>query len=384
CGGDRWTAYRRARLVRPHARPRRSAVGGRACRSDRRGGGLLRAAARHLHRFVAAYRSALQRARGPGRARRHCARCQRDGRGRGLAGARPCRRVGCAVAGSVDLPGGPNRGRGARCGDRLAYRTRRLRSASGLLRGRLAAAAASSCPADPRHWRINATMPDWSRQDRLGVDMTEVRRRGRGEQADRSAGGECSRPGSVVDTARRRKLLRLGVLVLIGALVAGAVALVRQAAAPAWPPRDWSMAVCDVGQGDALLLHTGPASAIAVDTGPEPDREDACLRRFGITDLPLVVLTHFHEDHIGGLTGLLAGRKVAAIETTLIDNPAAGARRVREEAAAAGVPVRRVQPFERGTLGRVTWHALWPDPDELPAVVPTGNGGSEEPIGGHG
>ncbi|HZP51117.1 MBL fold metallo-hydrolase, partial [Actinocrinis sp.] len=101
----------------------------------------------------------------------------------------------------------------------------------------------------------------------------------------------------MVDTARRRKLLRLGVLVLIGALVAGAVALVRQAAAPAWPPRDWSMAVCDVGQGDALLLHTGPASAIAVDTGPEPAREDACLRRFGITNLPLVILTHFHEDH---------------------------------------------------------------------------------------
>ncbi|HZU58653.1 MAG TPA: MBL fold metallo-hydrolase [Actinocrinis sp.] len=177
----------------------------------------------------------------------------------------------------------------------------------------------------------------------------------------------------------------MGGLVLIGALVAGAVALVRQAAAPAWPPRDWSMAVCDVGQGDALLLHTGPASAIAVDTGPEPAREDACLRRFGVTNLPLVILTHFHEDHIGGLTGLLAGRKVAAIETTLVDDPAAGARRVREEAAAAGVPVRRIQPFEHGTLGRVSWHALWPDPDELSAVEPPDGGSdSEEPTTGHG
>jgi competence protein ComEC len=175
------------------------------------------------------------------------------------------------------------------------------------------------------------------------------------------------------------------VLALIGALVAGAVAVVRQAAAPAWPPQDWSMAACDVGQGDALLLHTGPSSAIAVDTGPDPGREDACLRRFGITDLPLVILTHFHEDHIGGLTGLLTGRKVTAIETTLVDDPAAGARRVRAQAAAAGVPVRRMQPFERGALGRVTWHALWPDPEELAAVVPSGDGdNSEEPIGGGG
>ena len=213
--------------------------------------------------------------------------------------------------------------------------------------------------------------------------MTGIRRRGRDEQADRSAGGECSRPRSA-DTARRRTWLRLGVLAVIGALVAGAVALMRQAAAPAWPPQDWAMAVCDVGQGDALLLHTGPSSAIAVDTGPEPAREDACLRRFAITNLPLVILTHFHEDHIGGLTGLLPGRKVGAIETTIIDDPPAGARRVREEAAAADVPVRRVLPFERGSLGRVSWHALWPDPDELPAVVGTPNDRDtrEEPMSG--
>ncbi len=215
--------------------------------------------------------------------------------------------------------------------------------------------------------------------------MTEIRRRGRGGQADRSAGGECSRPGSV-DAARRSGWIRLGALVLIGALVAGVVALVRQATAPAWPPSDWSLVACDVGQGDALLLRTGPTSAIAVDTGPEPDWEDACLRRFAITELPLVVLTHFHEDHIGGLTGLLAGRTVGAIETTILDDPPFGARRVREEAAAARVPVRRVQPFERGRIGRVAWHALWPDPVELPFIVgpPSSSGNRDGPMNGHG
>jgi competence protein ComEC len=177
----------------------------------------------------------------------------------------------------------------------------------------------------------------------------------------RTAGGEPSSTASAARHPRRRARILIIALVACGVLLAGVVALIRQTAAPDWPPGDWAAAACDIGQGDALLLRTGPTSAIAVDTGPDPGLEDACLRRFHITDLPLVVLTHFHEDHIGGLTGLMRGRRVAAIETTTLDDPPAGAARVRTEAAAAGVPVRRVVPSEHGSIGPVAWHVLWPD-----------------------
>lgn len=177
----------------------------------------------------------------------------------------------------------------------------------------------------------------------------------------RTAGGEPSSTASAARHPRRRARILIIALAACGVLLAGVVALIRQTAAPDWPPDDWAMAACDIGQGDGLLLRTGTTSAIAVDTGPDPGLEDACLRRFHITDLPLVVLTHFHEDHIGGLTGLLKGRKVAAIETTTLNDPPAGAVRVRREAAAAGVPVRRVAPSERESVGPVAWHVLWPD-----------------------
>jgi len=177
----------------------------------------------------------------------------------------------------------------------------------------------------------------------------------------RTAGGEPSPTATAARHPRRRARILIIALVACGALLAGVVALIRQTAAPDWPPGDWAMAACDIGQGDALLLHTGPTSAIAVDTGPDPGLEDACLRRFHVTDLSLVVLTHFHEDHIGGLTGLMQGRKVAAIETTTLDDPPAGAARVKREAAEAGIPVRRVVPSEHESIGPVAWRVLWPD-----------------------
>jgi competence protein ComEC len=41
--------------------------------------------------------------------------------------------------------------------------------------------------------------------------------------------------------------------------------------------------------------------------------EDKCLRALGITEISLLVISHFHADHVGGLTGLLNGRRVGKV-----------------------------------------------------------------------
>ncbi|MEU9240519.1 ComEC/Rec2 family competence protein [Streptomyces sp. NPDC048385] len=166
-----------------------------------------------------------------------------------------------------------------------------------------------------------------------------------------------------------RRLLRhpwwcgvLGMLLVL--LVVRPVPLTR--VLTGWPPPGWRLAMCDVGQGDATVLAAGAGTAVVVDAGPDPALVDHCLRELGITRIPLVVLTHFHADHVAGLPGVLRGREVAQIETSGFEEPADQAEFVRREAAEHRVPLTRAVAGERRRTGPLDWRVLWPPPDPAP------------------
>ncbi|WQB74331.1 ComEC/Rec2 family competence protein [Prescottella equi] len=129
---------------------------------------------------------------------------------------------------------------------------------------------------------------------------------------------------------------------------------------PGWPASGWALVACDVGQGDGLVLSAGGRRAVVVDAGPEPGPMDRCLRRLGIDEIPLLVVTHLHADHYGGLDAVLHGRSVGAVAIGPASLPEGGFRFVSAAASRADVPLVRLAAGRQLTVGAVRITVLGP------------------------
>ncbi|TDQ52078.1 ComEC/Rec2 family competence protein [Actinorugispora endophytica] len=158
------------------------------------------------------------------------------------------------------------------------------------------------------------------------------------------------------------------------AAVSGAVAgtvLVVSCVAPGWPPGDWAVVACDVGQGDALVLSAGPGRAVVVDAGIDPRAVDLCLDDLGVREVVLLVLTHHDSDHAGGAPGVLRGRGVGAV----LVPPGFDAPETLEALADAGAVPDTATAGRRYAVGPWRLSVLWPrrgfagDPNEGSVVL---------------
>ncbi|MFJ8582407.1 ComEC/Rec2 family competence protein [Micromonospora sp. NPDC093277] len=140
--------------------------------------------------------------------------------------------------------------------------------------------------------------------------------------------------------AARRQLLRRLVAVCTAAVVLGALPV--RLLASGWPPPGWVIVACSVGQGDAVVLPVAGGRAVVVDAGPDPAGVDGCLRRLGVREVSLLVVSHFHADHVGGIAGVFRGRRVADVVTPQLAEPSFGASQVRVAAQAGAARLRAV------------------------------------------
>ena len=141
-------------------------------------------------------------------------------------------------------------------------------------------------------------------------------------------------------------------LLAVGSALLTAAALVPTRTVT-WPADGWRVVVCDVGQGDAVVLRSGSHRAVLVDAGPDPPLVDGCLDRLGVDALDAVVLTHFHADHVDGLSGAVSGRRVAQLLVGPVREPVTTAEAVDRLAARHGIPVATLHAGDRLTVGEV-------------------------------
>jgi competence protein ComEC len=132
------------------------------------------------------------------------------------------------------------------------------------------------------------------------------------------------------------------------ALLAAALLL---APAPVRPPDRPTLTFLDVGEGAASLLQVPGGATVLVDAGPEP--LGGALREHAVERIDLLVLSHGHDDHVGGLADVIGAFPV---RTALLPEPEAGSAAldaIEARLLAAGTDVRRCRsPL---AMGGGTW-----------------------------
>jgi beta-lactamase superfamily II metal-dependent hydrolase len=146
------------------------------------------------------------------------------------------------------------------------------------------------------------------------------------------------------------------------------------AAPPA--PRPLTVYFFDVGQGDAALVVSPTGKTVLIDGGPPEAREHLVgrLRALVKEPLDLVILTHPHLDHLGGLTPALKAVGARRFMDPGFDHPSDAYRDLLDFVGGAAGQVMTPQPNPQAprtllTIGLgegVSLTVLWPRAPQEP------------------
>lgn len=145
------------------------------------------------------------------------------------------------------------------------------------------------------------------------------------------------------------------VVIVMSGVIWGISSLVNGFTFSSSLPDDWSVAACDVGQGDALVLKSKGQVAV-IDVGRTPEPMKKCLEQLRITHIDLLVLTHFDKDHVGGLDAVMG-----KVDHAIVGKPEnAEDEGLLTELSRAGARLQRGIQGLSGALGEAQWQVLWP------------------------
>ena len=125
-----------------------------------------------------------------------------------------------------------------------------------------------------------------------------------------------------------------------------------------WPIRNWQFVMCDVGQGDGLVLKDSTGKVLVVDVGPNGQLMNDCLKKLGVKTIDVLMLTHFHADHVEGLELVKNRHKIQKVYLTWVEDPIYEVERTKQ--LLNEVLTFHIKSGEVISLGEMKIQCLWP------------------------
>ena len=139
------------------------------------------------------------------------------------------------------------------------------------------------------------------------------------------------------------------------------------------------MTTIDVGQGDSILLVTPEGRALLIDAGGLPqwmhsdfDLGEQVVSSYlwnrGIDGLDVVVITHPHADHLGGMPAVIANFHPRELWIS-IDKPVGQLMPIVAQAERAGMKVSVKKEGDEFDYGGAHFHMLAPGRDQITGLM---------------
>ncbi len=124
---------------------------------------------------------------------------------------------------------------------------------------------------------------------------------------------------------------------------------------------DATVTFLDVGQGDAIWYQDDTGYNVLIDAGEARRAVDILDHLEGVHELDLVVWTHSHADHIGGMANIMMAMPVLAALSHGVPYDSATYLDLVDVVAGFGIPVTTARAGDTYTWGESTAHVLHPD-----------------------
>jgi len=166
-------------------------------------------------------------------------------------------------------------------------------------------------------------------------------------------------PAGLRGKAIRNKLILFLIFLLMAVSLANCRA--QPAASPPAPPA-FQVTYADVGQGDAIIVQAGIHNML-IDAGTNASTGTLLkdIKNLGINNFDVIVGTHPHEDHIGGMDAVISQFSVGTVYMPQVTSNTKTYEDVVQAIRQKGLSITALQPGTNFSLGSASCTVLAPN-----------------------